>query len=109
MDCYILWLIYLFFIAAQVLEARLRSVPSPAQRSIHYLRSQLLVAKLASLLYLGKASLPPAAPLRLFWSILGALSPEREPVPGFEEERRPQLTCTKSHGKFGGWSPLRFT
>ena len=52
----------------QVLAAVHRHVPSPAQRSIHSLRSLLLIAKLASLVYLGGVSERPL--LRLFWSLL---------------------------------------
>lgn len=68
----------------QVLEAKRRLVPSPAQRSIHSLRSLLLVAKLASLLYQGSATLSPAGPLKLCWSLLGACS--RSDSRGCEEE-----------------------
>ena len=60
----------------QVLAAQHKHVSSPAQRSIHSLRSLLLVAKLAWLVFLGGApGVKECSLLRLFWFLL---YPEQE-------------------------------
>lgn len=83
----------------QVLAARHRHVPSSAQRSIHSLRSLLLTAKLASLVYLGAA---PGRPLlSLFWSLLHPDQEERcaagDKGSKDEEEEVARLELTKVH------------
>lgn len=83
----------------QVLAARHRHVPSPALRSIHSLRSLLLIAKLASLVYMGAA--PGSCLLTLFWSLLYPL-PEEECEAGEtgskeEEEEVARFEIMKVH------------
>ena len=83
----------------QALAARHRHVSSPALRSIHSLRSLLLVAKLASLIYLGGA--PGNSLLRLFWSLLYPVSEEKceagERGSKEEEEEVARLELMKVH------------
>lgn len=62
----------MLFSVLQVLAAYHKSDLSVAKQTVHRLRSLVLVAKLASLLYLGEGTLPFGGPLRLFWSIAGS-------------------------------------